>query len=131
MVESVQVGKLKAYICRDEGSCENYETVVFASGVGAAKVLALLSDAFEGADYTDIRVRRCKALDGCYRGHAEMNWYDTLDRIDLCDKAGFRCAEPDRDDCTKCCAADYCDDYQDYLTDLEYEREWEAEHGTD
>lgn len=129
MVEGVQAGKLKAYICRDEDSCENYSTVVFAESRSKAKVLALYSDAFDGAEYTGIRVRRCKALDDSYRGHSEMSWYDTLDRIDLCDKAGFRCEEPDRDECPECCASDYCEDYQDYLADLEYEKEWREEHG--
>ena len=119
MVEGVQAGKLKAYIVRDEGACEQYSEVVFAENITAAKVLAMSTDACENAEYIDIRVRRCKALDDSYRGHNIMNWYDTLDRLDLVSKANFRCEEPDRDECAECVAKDECEDYQDFLAEWE------------
>lgn len=125
MVEGVQIGKLKAYIVRNEGACDQYNEVVFAENITAAKVLAMSTDACMDAEYIDIRVRRCKALDDSYRGHRIMNWYDTLDRLDLVTKANFRCEEPDRDDCVECVAKDECEDYQDYLADLEEEHDIE------
>ena len=114
---------MKAYIVYDSGSCEHWSEAVFAENINEAKKTAMRTDACVNAEYIDIRVRRCKALDDSYRGHRIMDWYEPMDRIDLVVKAGFCCYDPDRDDCTECCAKDECEDYQDYLEELEEDQE--------
>lgn len=110
------MAELKAYRVEDIDSCEGYSTVVFAESRGKAKLLALSTDACEGADYIRIRATRIKDLDGEYRGRWEMDWYDEQDRRAMVSH-GWYCLEPDRDDCAQCCCKDDCEDYQDYLED--------------
>ena len=114
---------MRAYIVYDAAAVEQYREVVFADNVVEAKKTAMLTDACVNAEYIDIRARRCRELDDSYRGHSIMDWYDTLDRIDLVSKANFWCLEPDRDECAECCAKDECEDYLDWLEELEETRE--------
>lgn len=122
MVESVQAGKLKAYIVRDADSVYyDFSVAVFAEDRNEARLLAMAE--FEDSAYISMRPRRCKALDDSYRGHRVMDWYDKEDRLDLIVKANFRCLEPDREDCERCPGNEECEDYQDYLAELEDEDE--------
>lgn len=102
---------MKAYVVRwkeDTG----YSTVVFANDAKEAKKAAMWTDFWEDSDqiFTDLRVTRIPELDAEYRGHSEMDWNDTLDRIALC-KCGWHC-ESVSDACDLCCARDYCDHWE-------------------
>lgn len=105
---------MKAYIVKDEESCENWTTVVFAETRGEAKTLAMATDACEDARYIDIRASRIPELDEHYRGRVEMDWEDAQDRIALV-KLGWSCNPEywDPSDCELCPATDWCDLYKD------------------
>lgn len=108
--------RLKAYRVEDQDSYEGYSTVVFAESRSKAMLLAMGTDACEDAEYIRIRATRVPDLDGEYRGHFEMDWYDEQDRIAMVSH-GWYCLEPDRDDCAKCWCNEECEDYQNYLED--------------
>lgn len=106
-----------------------YSTVVFAETRGQAKSAAKATDCCEDADWTDIRVTRAPELDGEYRGHTEMEWYDDQDRIALI-KNGWHCEEVWLDECETCVGRDECETYKDYLADMEITKVLEgANHG--
>lgn len=110
----------KAFIC----AVKNMENelgsiVVFAETRGKAIGIAVNHELFEDyCDWREVRCRRCKELDGCYRGKAAMDWNDDLDRFDMVSKAGFWCTEVDREECGRCYARDVCENYRDYLYEM-------------
>ena len=91
-----------------------YTTVVFAETRGKAKALALATDACEYAEFINIEVHRRTQLDKYYKvGKREMDWYDPKDRIALVKELGMSCEY--MEDCEKCSAKKYCEQYQHYL----------------
>ena len=116
--------KLKAYRVQDLDNFEGCSTVVFAESRNKARRLAMSTDACEYGEYIRIRATRLPELDSEYRGHFEMDWYNDQDRMAMVSQ-GWRCSDPDRDECVVCSCKEDCEDYQDYLTDAF----WEAEDG--
>lgn len=85
--------------------------VVFAETAGKAKLNSLFTSWWDGADYSDIQVRRLPHMDKYYKpGKLEMNWFDDEDRIALVKECGFKCEETYLEECKKCPAKDYCDE---------------------
>lgn len=87
--------KLKAYIVEEKNGATGFATVVFAETPGKARQLAQSTDACEDLDFIDIRAIRAPALDECYRGWDEMNWY-----------------EIDHPKCDPCPAKEWCGRYE-------------------
>lgn len=105
---------MKAFIVSTDYG--DFSTVVFAENRGRAKAIAMYTDALEGADYIDIRARRCPALDKYYNNRNEMDWLDDSDRIAMVKEAGFECsgATFNSNECPTCPARKYCGRYNDY-----------------
>lgn len=101
----------KAYIVTDANGGSGTSLVVFAETYGKAKAYAATSEELcDYGGYTEMRARRCKALDGFYRGEPEMDWQDTEDRIAMVRYAGFHCSyEVDNPICELCEASQWCD----------------------
>lgn len=111
--------KLKAWQVEEE--YEGYATIVFAETRNKAKYLATQYDeTLYEYDYTEVRAIRIPQLDR-YAGDKPyvMDFKVDKDRLIMVRDAGFRCLEPEYDDCEKCVAKDYCDEYQDYLENRE------------
>lgn len=109
---------MKAWLVKDKDECA--ATVVFAETRGKARAIAKHTDACEDVDWCDIEVRRRPQLDKYYqKGKREMDWYNSKDRIALVKDGGFVCDYDywEREDCDTCPAKDYCDRYQDLLTE--------------
>lgn len=109
---------MKAWLVKQEA--EFYATVVFAETRGKARALAMSTDACEDARFCEIVVKREPQMDKYYKeGKKEMDWQSSEDRIALVKDCGFQCApdcfEPEQ--CEYCPAKEYCDSYQDYLTE--------------
>ncbi len=95
-------------------------TVVFAETRGKAKSYALRTESFEDVGYCELDVRRVKKMDKYYvEGKKEMDWFNSKDRIALVKDCSFMCDRNylEREDCEVCPANEFCDDYQDYLTE--------------
>ena len=113
---------MKAWLVR--GKDEFCATVVFAETRGKAKSMALSTEVCEDADFCRIEVRRTPQMDKYYvDGKREMYWDKPSDRLALVKECGFFC---DRDyfepcDCESCSATEYCDQYKDYIAELEQE----------
>lgn len=104
--------EMKAYKIYDKTNCY-YSAVLFAETPGKARAAAAYADGFEYVPFTDVIVRRVPELDGSYRGHTYMEWYDDQDRIDLVKLAGFYC-DPDGDcESASCPAREYCDRFKE------------------
>lgn len=113
---------MKAWLVRKKD--EFCATVVFAETRGKAKSVATHTDACDYAEFCDIEVRRQPQLDKYYvDGKIEMDWDNPKDRIALVSEGGFCCDvyDLDREECEVCPASKYCDNYQDYLTEMEDE----------
>jgi len=107
---------MKAWIARVKD--EFCSTVVFAKTRGKAKSIALTTDVCEDADYCDIEVRRLPQADQCYKnGKPEMDWNDPADRLILVRDCGFYCEYPDLEECERCCAKGFCEDYKIKMED--------------
>lgn len=110
---------IKAFKCRE--SSMGYSTVIFAETAGKARYIAVKSDTLgEDMEFKDIDVRRIPALDRCYKGRSEMDWFDPEDRLAMvkeadyvCDKDGF-----DPDECARCSAQKYCSMWGEYAEEL-------------
>ena len=111
---------MKAWIVKDKD--EYCATVVFAETRGKARAAAMLTDTCEDVNFCDIEVRRRPQLDKYYvEGKREMDWFNSRDRIALVKDAGFYCGNEywKPEDCQECPAKEWCDKYQDLLTDKE------------
>lgn len=111
---------MKAWLVREKD--EFCAEVVFAETKGKARSLALATDCCEDAQFTDIEVRRMPELDKYYtEGKWRFDWFDPQDRLVLVKEGGFVCDYEcrDYDECPHCSAKEYCDQYQDYLRDIE------------
>lgn len=105
---------MKAWIVGIKG--EFFQTVVFAETRGKARNLARYTSACDGADFTDIEVRRAPQIDKYYTdGKTEMEWNNTADRLALITELNFRCEYADMDDCKGCPAIEDCEVYAEYL----------------
>ncbi len=101
---------MKAYIASDRNGDSPVSTVVFAETAGKARAYVAGSDCFEDYTFTEIRVNRCKALDGFYRGKPEMDWLDMDDRVAMVKHAGFQCSyEVYKPKCDERAAYEFCD----------------------
>ena len=97
---------VKAWLVTDE--CSHY-AVVFAKTRGQARSAALLTDAGENADYTDIRATRIPELDRFYRGNVAMDWNDAEDRKAMVRYGNFACSIDEREpSCGLCPAQEWC-----------------------
>lgn len=100
---------------------EGYATIVFADTRNKAKYLAIQYDeALQECGYAEVRAIRRPELDK-YAGDSPhtMDFSSDEDRLIMVREAGFRCLEPDYDDCEKCVAKDYCGEYKDYSENRE------------
>lgn len=101
---------MKAFIATDRNGDEGISLVVFAETAGKAKAYAAGTDTFCDYGFTGIRVNRCKALDGSYKGKSEMDWLDADDRVAMVKLAAFHCGHEfgcmDGKDCP---AYEFCD----------------------
>ena len=81
---------MKAWIVREKN--EFCAAVVFAQTRGKAKVLAMQTDACDGADFMDIEVHRAKEADKYYQdGKTLLDWDNDADKIVLVKECGFVC----------------------------------------
>ena len=106
---------MKAYTATDRNGDSGYSIVVFAETSGQAKAYAASSDAFDEYDFTEMRVNRCKALDGFYKGKREMNWLDDDDRVAMVRYANYECSsEVLHPECEhgECPAQQWCGRYE-------------------
>ena len=106
---------MKAWMAMDRID-RQYVTVVFAETRGKAKVAAQGTNTCEDLDYMDIRVIRFPELDGYYRGHDKMDWYDPEDRKAMVKIGGMECDDSTLDICNQCSAREWCGRYE-YLQD--------------
>ena len=120
---------MKAWRVEDIASYEGGCTVVFAETRGKAHQLALDTDCCENAEWNDVRVTRLPEIDKYYEpGKKEMDWYNAEDRVALVKECGWYCLDTNgREDCETCPAAEWCDDYHDWVEDVKGdtdERNW-------
>lgn len=106
---------MKAWLVEDVD--EEHGTIVFAKTRNKAKYLAVQYD--EGLQdycYNEVRATRMPQLDK-YAGDKPyvMDFDIDEDRLIMVRDAGFRCLEPEYEDCEKCVAKDYCEVYKDHL----------------
>lgn len=107
---------MKAWLVRERDG--EYATIVFAETRGKARANAMATDACEDAHFCDIEVTRKPNFDKYYKdGKREMEWYDDADRLALVKEGGFYCVDMFIEECENCPAKEYCDQYQDYLTE--------------
>lgn len=106
---------MKAYIASDRNQETGYSTVVFAETAGQAKAYAAHSDMFEDYGFTEMRVSRCKELDGYYKGKPEMDWMNDDDRVAMVRYANYECScEVWHPECEhgECPAQQWCGRYE-------------------
>ena len=107
--------RMKAYTASDRNGDSGYSIVVFAETAGQAKAYARDSDTFDGFEFTEMRVNRCKELDSYYRGNREMDWLNDEDRVEKVRYANFECScevwhpECETEDCP---AQEWCGRYE-------------------
>ena len=107
---------MKAWLVREKDG--EYATVVFAETRGKARAEAQATDACEDAHFCDIEVTRKPNMDKYYKdGKREMDWYNDAERLALVKECGFYCVDMFIEECEDCPAKEYCDNYQDYLTE--------------
>ena len=108
----------KAWQCSDEEWCRT--EVVFAETRGKAKTYFKNIDTFDWFDFCELKPYRVKNLD--YLNHPDgyvMDWCKDEDRLPMVRDAGFCCNEVNRELCEKCCAKEWCSEYEEY--DEEYD----------
>ncbi len=106
---------MKAWYVEDVN--EEYASIVFAKTRNKAKYLAVQYDeGLQDYGYVEVRAIRMPQLDK-YAGDSPyvMDFDIDEDRLIMVRDAGFRCIEPEYEDCEKCVAKDYCEVYEDYL----------------
>ena len=107
---------MKAWLVREKDG--EYATVVFAETRGKAMAEAQATDACEDVRFCDIEAKREPDMDKYYKeGKREMDWHNDADRIALVKECGFYCVDMFIKECEDCPAKEYCDEYQDYLTE--------------
>lgn len=103
---------LRAYRAWDDGSVDNYMTIVFAENAREAKKIAATCEVCEYAQWTGIRVKREPGADALYKGRNEIDWYDEETRLALVRDLGWSCVDTDWD-CDDCPAKKYCRNWGD------------------
>jgi len=107
---------MKAYHVQDKTECF-WATIVFAETAGKARAIGMHTDCCDGAEFTDVLVKRAPDFDPFYRGNCEMDWYNDDDRKAMVAR-GWKCWEPLDWECESCCAKDICthkDGEEDFL----------------
>lgn len=107
---------MKAYKAWDNGSCENWSTVVFAENAREAKKVAIGTELCEDANFIDVRVQRYPVADKLYSGKDEIDWWDDETRLILVRDMGWQCEEPSYE-CEGCVAKEYCSWHDDELVE--------------
>ena len=110
---------MKAWLVQDKWDCYGAE-IVFAETRGKARSLALATDCCSETNFLDVDVRRQPNADKYYKeGKWHLDWDNPKDRIALVKDCSFMCNREylEREDCEVCPANEFCDDYQDYLTE--------------
>lgn len=100
---------------------EGCAVIVFAETRNKAKYLAVQYDeTLYECGYTEVRAIRIPQLDR-YAGDKPyvMDFGIDKDKLIMVRDAGLKCLEPNYDDCEKCVAKNYCDEYQDRLESKE------------
>ena len=109
---------MKAWLVEVKGG--DCAEIVFAETRGKAKSLATHTDIVDFADFVDIEAHRMKPADKYYKeGKWHLDWENSQDRIALVEDCGFRCEYVEPYMCKVCSAKEYCEEYQDYLTEEE------------
>ena len=122
---------MKAWKVYDLHGYSEGMTVVFAPTRGKAKVVALSTDTLDDADFTCVGVSRFPEMDSHYRGYAEMDWDNMEDRETLVQQ-GWKCYEPEFEDCLNCPCKDDCSGWEDWQERIEEDRAWaEIKEGND
>lgn len=107
---------MKAWLIRNKE--ENYSTVVFAETRGKAKYVAMSTDCCEDVGFLAIEAYRVPHVDKYYtEGKRELDFDNPQDRIALVRECG-RCFEVWYQ-CETCSAKEYCDLYQNAITEEE------------
>ena len=107
---------MKAWLIRQKG--EFCAEVVFAETRGKARALATHSDICDYADFIDIEAHRLPKADKYYKeGKWHLDWDNPKDRIVLFNECGFRCEYVEPYMCENCSVKEYCEDYEEYLTE--------------
>lgn len=111
---------MKAWLVREKG--EFCAEVVFAETRGKARAFALhYCDCCDGANFTDIEVRREPNADKYYKeGKWHLDWDNPKDRIALVKDCGFICDYSwiAWEHCEECAAKEYCDQYNDHKEEI-------------
>jgi hypothetical protein len=117
-MKETELKPMKAWLVRDK---ESYGAeIVFAETRGKARSLALSFDCCDDSRFTDVEVRRAPYADKYYKeGKVHLDWDNPIDRIVLVKECSFVCDYEylDWEDCESCSARNYCDRYQDHLTE--------------
>jgi len=104
---------MKAWLVREKG--EFCATVIFAETRGKAKVIAMHTDCCEDARFTEIEATRMKSADKYYKkGMRYLDWEDPKDRVVLVKNCNFTCDYFDPNECNRCSASKYCDQYKEF-----------------
>ena len=109
---------MKAWLVRAKyGDCAE---VIFAEKRGKAKSLFTLTDAYDYEGFVDIEAHRLRTVDKYYtKGKWRLDWDNPRDRVVLVDECGFQCEYVEPFICRDCSAKEYCEDYQEYITEEE------------
>ena len=110
----MKTNKMKAYQVHDREGYSDYSCVVFAETRGKAISNALGTDEFPFCDwdYIQLTAWRRPQMDKYYCGKTYMDWYDMDDRIALVKDCGYRCEDADYNECLKCQANVWCEEYE-------------------
>lgn len=109
---------MKAWIIQNNH--EAYSEVVFAETRGKAKAIAMWTDTFSEDDFTSLEARRLKVADKYYKeGKLMLDWDNPQDRIVLVKECSFYCEYTEPYICEACSAKEYCEVYQEDLTEKE------------
>ena len=106
---------MKAWCVEDIN--EEHATIVFAKTRNKAKYLETQYDkGLQDYRYNEVRATRVPQADK-YAGDKPyvLDFDIDEDRLIMVRDAGFRCSEPEYEDCEKCVAKDYCEVYEDFL----------------
>ena len=115
--------EMKAYMVWVEDSDKGCG-IVFAENRNQARVRAERTYACEDEEYIDIHARRLPLLDGLEGENLNADfWHDEKIRTILVKEYGWRCIEPDYEECAVCSALDYCDEYENYMESIEDDEE--------
>ena len=108
---------MKAWMVTDKDYiCESAE-IVYAEKASKAKAIAQNGEILQGDfPYKDLRAHRMKKLDHTYKGQRFAEWDDPEVKMILVKEYQWACLDPEREDCLKCEAREYCPAYEPQYT---------------